>query len=108
MLFACSEMKVGKAWSGRRSGSFSIATTLPMCGAMRPVAEVGFRPICIHVCASGCARAHASPDRMIAILSSTRDVLPSSLVGSVTPPNDSGAKSGGVTPGLLLKSNVST
>ena len=75
---------------------------------MRPVAEAGLRPIWSHVCASGCARAQASPERMIAILSITRAVLPSSPVGRVTPLKVSGAKFTGVTPGYSLKSNRST
>ncbi len=33
--------KEGNTWFGARSGSFSIATTLPMCGAILPAAEVG-------------------------------------------------------------------
>ena len=81
-----------------------------MCGAIRPVAEVGLRPIWSHVCARGWARAQAEAERMMAILSSTREVFSSNPIGSVTAPfmKLSGSKLLGVTPCTFLKSNIST
>ena len=46
-----------------RSLSFSIATTLPMFGAMSPSAAAGLRPIWAQVCASECTSAHALMER---------------------------------------------
>src|SRR5258708_29401120 len=48
-LAALSARNVGNTWPVERSGSFSIATTLPIFGAMLPSAAAGFRPICTQV-----------------------------------------------------------
>src|ERR1051326_5519306 len=56
--FEFSARNVGKTWPGWRSPSFSIATTLPIFGAMLPSAAAGLRPICVQA-APGCGPARA-------------------------------------------------
>src|SRR5207244_7515978 len=84
----------------------SIATTLPILGAILPSAAAGLRPICTQVCESECTSAHARTDRTIATLGSCDAILGRIPVGQVRPLTVSGLSDAGVS-GDILKSNVS-
>src|SRR5262249_44059119 len=90
----------------RRSGSFSIATTLPRFGARFPNAAAGFRPICTQVCESECTSAQARTDRTIVILGIWLAILGRIPVGHTMSLIVVGFRDAGVS-GEALKSNVS-
>ena len=97
--FEFSARKVGKIWEGLRSLSFSIATTLPMFGAMLPSAAAGLRPICIQVCASECTSACERMERTMAKSPVSVASFGSRPVGKRMPLTVSGLESvAGVTP----------
>src|SRR5436190_24110219 len=102
-----SARKVGNTWLGRRATSFSIATTLPIFGAILPSAAAGLRPICDHVCARECTSAWERIDRTIAIFGSCCASFGSSPVGNRIPFMVSGAKLAGGVPFTTFRSNVS-
>src|SRR5581483_4161400 len=91
-----SAKNVGNTWLALRSPSFSIATTLPIFGAILPSAAAGLRPICDHVCASECTSAWARIERTMAMFGSCWVSFGSSPVGNRTPLTVSGAKLDGV------------
>src|SRR5436309_6931717 len=99
-------MNAGKIWLGVRCGSFSMATTLPMLGAIDPSAAAGFRPICDHVCASECTSAHALIDRTIARSPRLLPSLGKIPAGQLTPLIIVGFRFGD-DPAAVLRSNVS-
>ena len=55
--------KVGNTCVDSLSGVFSMATMLPILGAMSPNAAAGLRPICVQVWASPCTSAQARIER---------------------------------------------
>src|SRR5205823_3238637 len=95
----------GKIWFG---ALFSIATTLPMLGAISPRAAAGFRPICVQRCASECTSAQACIDRTRHILGSCFESPGKRPVGQLMPLIMVGLKFEGVVPFRTLRSNVST
>src|SRR5439155_20725031 len=105
-LAALSARNVGNTWPVARSGSFSIATTLPIFGAMLPSAAAGFRPICTQVWDSEWTSAHARTERTTAMLGSWPAIFSSNPTGHETPLIVSGFSEAGVS-GDCLKSNVS-
>src|SRR5690242_11516108 len=87
--------------------AFSMATTLPIFGAMLPRAAAGLRPICDQVCASECTSAQACMDRTRQTSPSCAPILGISPVGQFNPLIIVGLKSVGVTPFNTLRSKVS-
>src|SRR5579864_8411330 len=101
-------MKVGNTLLGVRSGVFSMATMLPMFGAMLPSAAAGLRPICVQVWPRLCTRACELMERTIEKSGMFLARFGKIPVGQRIPLMVSGALAEGVTPGVIFKSNVST
>ena len=102
-----SARNVGNTWLGVCSFPFSMATTLPMLGETLPSTPAGFRPICVHVCASEWTSAQACIERTTAnwfIIDPSFGIRPA---GNATPFTVSGANADGVVPFTTFRSNVS-
>src|SRR5262249_12089882 len=101
------ETNDGRTSPAARCGSSSSAATEPRLGAIAPVAPVGLRAICSHVCPRPCTSAGARTDLTIETEPSWSARFGRSPAGKRSPPPKlAGAKSDGVQ-APSLRSHVS-